>query len=117
MSGTYRSVLPEVFPYVVQIPADKVAATTQFLAAARPGIPCGSSFAVTSDVSGGTSRRNLWLSEASYRSLQEAGFTVTADETPKKMGGYASHEYRPDFSKSRNPCRECGFDRNSLVHT
>jgi len=32
------------------------------------------------------------------------------------LGGYDKHEYEPDFEKSWNPCRVCGFHRNSGVH-
>lgn len=32
------------------------------------------------------------------------------------LGGYDRHYYEPDFEKSWNPCRVCGFDRNNGVH-
>jgi len=32
------------------------------------------------------------------------------------LGGYDRHYYEPDFEKSWNPCKVCGFDRNNGVH-
>jgi hypothetical protein len=33
------------------------------------------------------------------------------------LGGYDKHEYQPDFEKSWNPCKVCGFDRDNGVHS
>ena len=66
----YQGVLPEVFPYLIRVPAHLVDNITHMLASADHGHPNGSSYAVTSDAPSGY--RCIWLSEASYRTLLEA---------------------------------------------
>jgi hypothetical protein len=32
------------------------------------------------------------------------------------IGNYDKHDYEPDFEKTGDPCKVCGFDRNNPVH-
>lgn len=66
----YIGVLPEVFPYIIRVPAHAVDNITRMLASADHGHANGSSFAVTSDAPRGY--RTIWLSQASYRTLLDA---------------------------------------------
>jgi len=65
----YLAWLPEMFPYVIEALPEEVLEITNVLVSSRPGIPNGSSYAVTSD--GKRGQRRLWLSKASYDSLVE----------------------------------------------
>lgn len=69
MSGTYRPVLPEVFPYTMRVRANRVGEVSRLLSKTRPGIPNGSSFAITSDTHD-AAFRTLWLSEVSHSTIQ-----------------------------------------------
>lgn len=66
---SYKSVLPEVFPFLLQTdPHAVVYFVTKLMDPTRKDVPQGSSFAVTVDNWNGT--WNLWLSEASYNFLK-----------------------------------------------
>jgi hypothetical protein len=70
MVRPYMVALPEVFPYLIRVPAHALGNITNMLASGGNGHPNGSSFAVTSDAPSGY--RTLWLSEASYQTLKAA---------------------------------------------
>lgn len=67
MSGTYIGVLPEVFPYYIDASPEEVKHIVGILMQERPGVPNGSSCAVTSEPRRGM--RRLWLSRVSFRTL------------------------------------------------
>jgi hypothetical protein len=71
MPGAYESVLPEVFPYSMNIHADYITYITEILSAGREGAPYGSSFAVTSEPGG--DMRRVYLSGTSYRTIRDRG--------------------------------------------
>lgn len=66
--STYRSVLPSVFPFVVQVPEDYLSRCVRVLNEATDEVPNGSSYAVTSDAPEGY--RYLWLSRVSRMTLE-----------------------------------------------
>jgi len=65
---TYQTILPQVFPHMLTVEPAMAVRIAEVLTEKRPGIPYGSSFAVTSDVHK-HDRRNVWLSDVSYRTL------------------------------------------------
>jgi hypothetical protein len=66
MSGTYRGVLPSVFPWRALVPQSVVGEIAAVLSDWSSSTPNGSSFAVTSDTPR-TGYRWLWMSEASHK--------------------------------------------------
>lgn len=57
------------FKYVIRAPEEEAWEIASLLMRSRPGVPNGSSFAVTSDAPRG--RRCIHLSEASYKTLHD----------------------------------------------
>lgn len=70
MVRPYITTLPECFPYALRAPSHSVENIIDMLVRGGPGVPNGSSFAVTADAPRGY--RTLWLSEASYKTLVAA---------------------------------------------
>jgi hypothetical protein len=73
MMATYRSTLPQVFPFQISVTLDNLPGVVTMLSTPRTGAPNGSSFAVTSDARQGF--RHVWLSEASMTALSEYLYT------------------------------------------
>ena len=63
----YLAGLPPMFPYYIEDTPEDIQALATILILPRPGVPNGSSFAITSDAPLG--KRRLWLSEASLKTL------------------------------------------------
>lgn len=57
----------DAFKYRIEASVEEIQQIAAILTAQRPGVPNGSSFAVTSDARHG--QRHLWLSEVSYQTL------------------------------------------------
>lgn len=66
---SYQSVLPQIFPYRVEISRFHVPRIIEALTGGDHVYPVGSSFAVTTDAHG-EDTVYLWLSDASLRRLQ-----------------------------------------------
>jgi len=66
---SYKSVLPQIFPYLVELPSSHVNSDLLELFGPREEINNGSSFAITTDAKPGYV--NLWMSESSYGTWKE----------------------------------------------
>lgn len=78
--STYRSVLPQIFPFVAQVREDFLPKYLYELNRSTIDAVNGSSYAVTSDAPLGY--RYLWLSDASRRTIENLpDWTFTVERT------------------------------------
>jgi hypothetical protein len=70
MAAPYITTLPQCFPHSLRVPTYIAETIIAMLVKADPDHPSGSSFAVTADAPRGF--RNLWLSDASRKTLIDA---------------------------------------------
>jgi hypothetical protein len=109
----HRTVLTEVFPWRMTIQVEQVSRIAELLSASRPGMPHGSSFAITSD---GHTRhlRHLWLSEASYVTINENHAVIVHHNEPEHLA-MKVHEFYPSMY-DETICAECGNVRGYTGH-
>jgi hypothetical protein len=113
----YVSVLPEVFPYVMAIPVGSVPMVTEILSASRPGVPHGSSFAITSELHD-PDMRKLWMSETSYTTMKDNHAVIIHREKPMPNAPLANmrrHYFEPS-QYDNLLCAECGNTEGYTGH-
>lgn len=58
--------------------------------------------------------RQARIAVANWHRVEEIG--GSSGKITVVTGGYERHEYKPDFTKTGDPCDVCGFGRNNAVH-